>query len=586
MSDQQHLNEREKFIEDIRHEFTFNSNNDEEDKEKKEEFMNFIEKAFAEGIARVEKGYAEEIEAKDSEIQTLKNRLDKEKQNKESIFVNLTNTANNINSEELLDVKQFCKTKADHKIASLLLKAMRQIRVDQQQCNKNLEKLNNKELATVYKNVFNKSEGSNEEIRDDLLDKLLENMNWASSSLEPFVKYAYNTLWNNSIEMISVEKQILFEVENRNLNIENPIGDREKFIETPVFSGEVSFNSYHVYEFWSFLITYIDCIEMDHETAPAMIIKKALTGEAKTIVNRKYGKTIPSLKDLKSFLEEEFGREQVILDEIMYCHWDLGMIDYPEDFYLEEMIIRSYKHIDLYQKAILLEKRKPGLVYDSDKYLYTLHNIFEPKYRLIVKFAHKNATKKEEREHFVTEIRILIRKLETRKKVLKRDSKRVEFSSGSTEPVNDSQNAARPDSEFSSGSAEPVNAARPDYDGKCAICHHFQDCQDIDANAVHLFSPKGNLETDSCPLIRNLPISTRYEMLAQSFCTICLYKKKHENCKLPSNMEFLKCSFNDCNNRFIICPYHSGYNKKKLVKRKKDLQAHGIFLNICPFSEQ
>ena len=565
MSDQQHLDEREKFIEDLRHEFTFNLNNDEEDKEKKEEFMNFFEKAFGEGITRVVKGYAEEIEAKDSEIQTLKNRLDKEKQNKEAIFVNLTNSANEINSEELLNVKRFCKTKADHKIASLLLKAMRQINVDQQICNKNLEEITNKELAKVYKNVFNKSEGSNERIRDDLLDKLLENMNWASSSLEPFVKYAYNTLWNNSMEMISVEKQIYLEVENRNLNIENPIGDREKFIETPVFSGEVSFNSYHVYEFWSSLITYIDCIEMDHETAPAMIIKKALTGEAKTIVDRKYGKTIPSLKDLKSFLEEEFGREEVILDEIMYRHWDLGMIDNPEDFNLvEEMITRSYKHIDLYQKAILLETRKPGLVYDSEKYLQILHNIFEPKYKLIVKFAHKNATQREEREHFVTAIRILIRQLETRKKIQKRDSKRVEFSSGIAEPLNDSQ-----------------NAARPDKDGKCAICHHFQDCQDIDTNAVHLFSPKGNLETDSCPLIRNLPISTRYEMLAQeSFCLFCLYKKKHENCKLPSNMEFLKCSFSDCNLRYIVCKDHVDYNRKKLVKRKKDLQAHGIFLNI------
>ena len=472
-------------------------------------------------------------------------------QNNSSVQVNKSimegNSDDDFTPEDLLNVQHLCKSREDDPIALLLLEVKEQIDEDLRisQLMYNLNSIQNKELIELYKICHEKGEESLRGTRKKLLAAVEKKFSTVSSRLRPLLLFGWNTLMAYNKELFSAHRTVANEAKSRNVNVDKPNSQKEKYLSPPEFSGKISAESYHIYEYWKHLQDYINSIDMDNETAGAMI-KGTFSGEAKEAVDRKFGvKIVPQTSKLKSFLEKEFGEEQTILDKIIKAHEALGKIEKTSE--------KAFKHVDLYNKAIFLETRCPKIVYNSRNYKNCLRTqVFDRKYMETIKIP-LEATNEEE-------IKQLRKEIDIRIKHLKEDEK---------------ENRQSERGETSSYQTNSVTSVRSDTERKCQLCQHLLPFIGYPADDLHKFSKFNNVEPDSCGHLRSRTLAEKDDLLrTYKFCRNCLVHKlsshhTEDTCR-PRNDWFV-CDHSDCDIHQAVCVKHQDLNMKELEKRQKTI---------------
>ena len=419
---------------------------------------------------------------------------------------------------------------------------------------RNLHKVSNKELIKLHKTCHKEGEeylGAN---RNKLMGELSKEA--ASPKLKPLVKYSFGLLLKYDTSLFSISNQVAIEVTTRNINVDNPTSNKEKYLTSPKFSGEVNADSYHFYEFWKNLLDYINSIDMDTETAPAMV-KETITGQARTMVNRKFGdQIIPSMNELKNFLQSEFGKEQSILDQIVKAHVALGKI---ENASTSTLITRAHKHIDLYNKATLLESRRPNLVFESESYKNCLHtSIFDNEYMKTIKIP-LNCTNKQEIEMLREEIDLKIKQLKSteKKEIFVEEERREVASSYST-------------------ISQDTSSVRNDTEKKCKLCQHLLPLIGHPDDNLHKFSKFNNVEPDSCGHLRSKTLAEKDDFLqSYKFCRRCLaspLSPHHTEDSCRPRSDWFVCKHHDCFIHQALCVEHKDWNMRELKKRQTVLE--------------
>ena len=375
------------------------------------------------------------------------------------------NSDDDFTSDDLFDVRHLCRSREDDQIARLLRKVKRQIDEDERisQMIYNLSSIKNQELIKLHKTCHQEGEDSLKGIREKLLEELDKKFNTVSPRLKPLLSFGYKTLMAYDEDLFSAHVKVANEARSRNVNVDKPNNQKEKFLSPPKFSGEVSADSYHYHEFCKYLNDYINSIEMDSETAPAMV-RETLTGRAKAMVDREFGdKIVPPLRELKSFLEKKFGEEQTILDQIIKAHEALGKI---EDASISTMTARAYKHIDLYNKALFLEQKIPNIVFGSQNYKNCLRtSIFSRSYMNTIRVT-LDHTNKEEIQLLRSELDVVIKRLESAENTSHLDSEE-EKSTINSNPSDKGEERVSKYNKKSSYNAtlqEPINQQEPVVD--------------------------------------------------------------------------------------------------------------------------
>ena len=495
-------------------------------------------------------------------IRDLKKKLSQKEKESDQIqhdesLIDLSGTTEDYTKDDLLHTEHLCTTSKDDQTALLLRRAKMQIDKDQdiEISLHNLRKIPNKGLIKLYKSCHKEGEESLGENRNKLMTELSKEA--ASPRLKPLVKYAFGSLLKYDTSLFSVGQQVAEEVTTRNINVDNPAtgSNKEKYLTSPKFSGEVNADSYHFYEFWKHLLDYINSIDMDTETAPAMV-KETITGQARAMVNRKFGdQTIPSMNELHDFLQSEFGREQSILDQIVKAHVALGKI---ENASTSTLMTRAHKHIDLYNRAIFLESRRPNLVYESESYKDCLHNhLFSSEYMRAVKIP-LDSTNKQEIEMLRNEIDLKIKQL--------KNAEKTEIFVEEERKVTSSYPTSNQD----------TSSVRNDTEKKCKLCQHLLPLIGHPDDNLHKFSKFNNVEPDSCSHLRSKTLAEKDALLqSQNFCRRCLaspLSPHHTEDSCRPRSDWFTCAFSGCFIHQAVCVEHKDWNLRELKKRQTVLE--------------
>ena len=99
---------------------------------------------------------------------------------------------------------------------------------------------------------------------------------------------------------------------------------------------------------------------------------------------------------------------------------------------------------------------------------------------------------------------------------------------------------------------------------------------------MHAVNSRGNIETDSCPQLRELNTADKQKILdAAEICLSCTYRAVkpghlYANCDHTTKYNFTKCQDDDCKIKFSFCGKHRELNLGNLQKRAKLYESIGM----------
>ena len=485
-------------------------------------------------------------------------------------------------TQDLMKSTQFCHTKEDHKVSLVLIQAQEIIDANRVILDalEDLTDTPGRELANLFKKCDNEKRKME---MATLTSKLLETSSKGSEELKSMTSWAYKTLVCQRTRLSKAIQILQDEIKTRNINIDKPDEDKTKFLTTPTFTGTTSATEPHFYEYWEQIEDYIAALGMSTEMSP-MIVKASLKGDAKTKVDREFGsKVLPSLSEIESFLKEEYGNVEQLLQRLMKCHSDVGILN--KDLSLDILQSRAETHFTLYNKAVLLEKIRPGITLDSYSYSVRLTEIF-PQETIFDINEKKFRTTSEKISTLVSKIESTINAAKELKNysiqpTCNPPQEEEEGENNSDESSDEYHSDEDENQAFPSYHTElnpPSPLVKKDTEGKCSLCYHAPNFKGGDSAGMHhKFSLRGNIEVDACPKLALLNLHEKEKLLTSvKYCKTCLYRKEHGECKLPPELTHLLCSFPPCQTRWAVCSLHMEDNRQKLERRKLDLATHGI----------
>ena len=445
-----------------------------------------------------------------------------------------------------------------------------------------LEEESNRTIRDLYKYKSNIERKEISKLASELLLDLNER---ASDQQKRIVYWAFNQATKYQQKLHEQNKKLEEQIRKRNINPDKEEEDLDKYISPPIFTGRCDVDELHYWEFKTKMEEYKDSTRKSEEELP-YILRKSLKEEALRRVDYILkGRIEYSSKEIYDILEKEFGNFQNILEEIMMSHKRVGQISSAIDS--KTLLDITDKHLKLYKKATILEDRKQETM--SIRYRHSIQKLLQRD--MMTNVIRSKEWKLNKIEAIRKEIEIYNETAEEELRVSKAPNIALREIHSSENEQRDSQITER--SEFyteedgydydsqKDEEDEGQKRARPDSQNLCSICIFFKDSMDREDN-IHLFSERGNVETDTCPKIRHLPISTKFELLSnQNFCTTCLFQGNCcDNCQLSKGLQFLKCNEKNCKLRFEVCPYHISKNMAKLTNRQKYLETFHIKYNI------
>ena len=486
-------------------------------------------------------------------------------------------------TQDLMKSTQFCHTKEDHKVSLVLIQAQEIIDANRVILDalEDLSDTQGRELVSLFKKCDNEKRKME---MATLTSKLLEASSKGSPELKSMTGWAYKTLVCQRTRLSKAIQILQDEIKTRNINIDKPDEDKTKFLTSPTFTGTTSATEPHFYEYWEQIEDYIAALGMSTEMSP-MIVKASLKGDAKTKVDREFGsKVLPSLTEIESFLKEEYGNVEQLLQRLMKCHSDVGIL--TKDLSLEILQSRAETHFTLYNKAVLLEKVRPGITLDSYSYSVRLTEIF-PQETIFDLNERKFRTTKEKITTLVSKIESTINAAKELKNYYPTTSqptynppKEQEEEENNSEESSDEDPSDEEEihPSYHTELDPPSPLVKIDENKKCSLCYHSPNFKGNNtAGLHHKFSIRGNVEVDACPKLSMLSLAEKEKFLTSvKYCKTCLFRREHGPCKLPPELTHLLCSFPSCQTRWAVCSQHKEDNRQKLERRKLELKTHGI----------
>ena len=262
----------------------------------------------------------------------------------------------------------------------------------------------------------------------------------------------------------------------------------------------------------------------------------------------------------------------------MNCHKQAGALEETLD--PNTTIERGVIHITLYDKALLLETERPGIVTDNYAYLTTVMGIIG---KNIMRESRKGGltTTREKIKAYIEAINVEI-KLAKDLRDLYQSTTTTNNQSTEEDQDTESEDSSYDEDEdpyaqvsdvYYTAMKPPSPLVKEDDQKKCSLCYHSSS----KSGTPHKFSIRGNIEVDACPLLAPLSLGKKEEFLNEvGYCKTCLYRKDHGECKPPPELNHLQCGFPGCRIRWAVCAKHKQENLTKLERRKSDLASHGI----------
>ena len=484
-------------------------------------------------------------------------------------------------------------TGPERQVGLTLRKALRVFTDVENFTSHRLEEESNWTIRDLYKCKSNIDRKDISKLESELLLDLDEK---ASDQQKRIVYWAFKQTAKYEKKLDEQNKKLEEELRKRNINPDREEADLEKYLRPPEFTGKCGVNSLHFWEFKQKIEEWKNKIRKSEEEYP-YILRKSLREEALTEIDYNLrGKILLNSKEIYDILQSKFGNEQKILEEIMKSHEEVGQISSAIDS--KTLLEMTDKHLKLYKKATILEDRKPETM--SIRYRHSVQTLISRD--MMANIIRSKEWKLNKIEAIMTEIKIYNETAEEELRI----SKTLSFTPKERikeEDLNEEENFIEDEEKISESKERSElhieedaynydnqkdkenggqKCARPDSQNLCSVCAFFKDSMDSEDN-IHLFSERGNVETDTCPKIRNLPISLKYELLLdQNFCTNCLFQgncQSQSQC-LPPALSFLKCNEHNCTRRFEVCPDHIDFNLIQLKKRKQELLTFNLDFNI------
>ena len=485
-------------------------------------------------------------------------------------------------TQDLMKSTQFCHTKEDHKVSLVLIQAQEIIDANRVILDslEDLSDTQGRELVSLFKKCDNEKRKME---MATLTSKLLETSSKGSPELKSMTGWAYKTLVCQRTRLSKAIQILQDEIKTRNINIDKPDEDKTKFLTSPTFTGTTSATEPHFYEYWEQIEDYIAALGMSTEMSP-MIVKASLKGDAKTKVDREFGsKVLPSLTEIESFLKEEYGNVEQLLQRLMKCHSDVGIL--TKDLSLDILQTRAETHLTLYNKAVLLEKVRPGITLDSYSYSVRLTEIF-PQETIFDLNERKFRTTKEKITTLVSKIESTINAAKelknyypTTSQPTSNPTKEYDEEENNSDESSDEYHSDEDEDQVTTSYHTALNPPSPlvkeDLERRCSLCYHIPGPT---GGTIHKFSLRGNIEVDACPQLASLVLADKERLLdTNGYCKTCLYRKcRNGECKLPPELLHLLCCVVGCQTRWAVCSQHKEDNRQKLERRKIDLASHGI----------
>ena len=522
----------------------------------------------------------EEFEEQQKRIKSLEaelNQLKAKKQTSESTavdtYINFHEEPDQYNTKDILQAQKFCKNIDDYESLSILIEASG-ILDENDDILENLEDTKNvigRKLINLYKKCQDTERNEN---MTTLSSKLLNFTTKGSTEMKQRTCWAYQRLTLQRARLTEARKILGAEIKDRNINEDQDEEDKARFLTMPTFTGITSATKPHFFEFWNQMEEYCKTRDVSKEIA-ALIVKSSMEGEAKLRLNQKFGsKVAPTLEELKEFLKQEFGNEEQILQRIIKCHKEAGSLNMT----LNPAIIvdRGQTHLTLYDKAVELEKVRPGITTESYAYLTGLRELFPSDILRNVISKGTTGSTESQIKALIAEVKISM----TTAKILQDRTntnidQETEDSDGYSDEDEDEEDEDKYLNTYYTEMNPPSELVRQDSERKCSLCYHSGS---ESAGTAHKFSIKGNIEIDCCPLLAALDLVKKEALLDNiKFCMTCLYRRQHGECRsLPPELNHLLCGASECNKRWAVCATHKQENLPKLERRKKDLASHGI----------
>ena len=165
-------------------------------------------------------------------------------------------------------------------------------------------------------------------------------------------------------KLLEAEEEMKSELKKRNLYITDKVEDISNHHEMPEFTGVLTEEAYHYYEYIEKMNYYCEMMDITAEDQGGVMFQ-SLSGDAKMFIEWELGyKALYDKDKLQELLENKYGNPQLLIRNIERKHERIGKI--PVEASLEipykEMENMARKHLVWCRKAISLEKAKPGSI--------------------------------------------------------------------------------------------------------------------------------------------------------------------------------------------------------------------------------
>ena len=120
---------------------------------------------------------------------------------------------------------------------------------------------------------------------------------------------------------------------------------------------------------------------------------------------------------------------------------------------------------------------------------------------------------------------------------------------------------------------------------KCGLCRKLKDLGIQPKDKKHHLTIRGNIEPESCGLLRDLNIQGMAELFKKyEMCRVCGYRPvsdaHHEDkCKYTKNVTLAKCQVKDCRLRYFLCAQHEAKNESQIQNRMEYYKNHNFPFN-------
>ena len=142
-------------------------------------------------------------------------------------------------TQDLLEADSKCTTLSDFKMSNLLLSAKGVIDYGENILSQlpSLDRIRGREIVNLMKRCQdNKKMEKMETVQSQLLEAYTE----SSIAMKPLIMWTYRKIRECRVLITDAERKLQDQIKIKNLSMEKPDGDKTKYLEVPVFSGDVN----------------------------------------------------------------------------------------------------------------------------------------------------------------------------------------------------------------------------------------------------------------------------------------------------------------------------------------------------------